>query len=117
MALQLKNFINGVFVPNDSAASIDVVSPSTGDIIATQPASSASDVDLAVTAAKSAFVSWSSLTIKQRAAIMFKFHHLVDSNSDELASLIKFENGKNITEALADVAKVFPTFPLPHSLT
>lgn len=36
---------------------------------------------------------------------MLKFHHLVKENAQELAELIVKENGKNITEALADVAK------------
>lgn len=36
---------------------------------------------------------------------MLKFHSLVKQNSQELAELIVAENGKNITEALADVAK------------
>ena len=54
---------------------------------------------------KVAHASWSELTIKQRAAIMFKFHDLVDRHSQELAQLVVQENGKNIVEALADVAK------------
>jgi len=63
------------------------------------------DVDSAVAAATEAFPSWSGLTIKSRAAIMLKFHNLVKENANQLAELIVKENGKNITEALADVAK------------
>lgn len=36
---------------------------------------------------------------------MLKFHALVRENAQELAELIVKENGKNLTEALADVAK------------
>lgn len=36
---------------------------------------------------------------------MLKFHGLVDKHSAELADIIVRENGKNIVEALADVAK------------
>jgi acyl-CoA reductase-like NAD-dependent aldehyde dehydrogenase len=36
---------------------------------------------------------------------MLKFHALVNKHANELAELIVAENGKNITEALADVAK------------
>jgi acyl-CoA reductase-like NAD-dependent aldehyde dehydrogenase len=67
--------------------------------------SSTEDVQKAVESAKEAFKSWSSMTIKARAAIMIKFHALVRDNAQELASLIVKENGKNMTEALADVAK------------
>jgi malonate-semialdehyde dehydrogenase (acetylating)/methylmalonate-semialdehyde dehydrogenase len=45
------------------------------------------------------------MTIKARAAIMLKFHGLVRDNAHELAQLIVHENGKNMNEALADVAK------------
>ena len=36
---------------------------------------------------------------------MLEFHSLLRLNANELARLIVLENGKNITEALADVAK------------
>ncbi len=74
-------------------------------MIAKVPLSNSGDLDRAVAAAKEAFGGWSGLTIKQRAAIMFKFHELVDAHSEELAAIIVKENGKNFTEALADVAK------------
>jgi malonate-semialdehyde dehydrogenase (acetylating)/methylmalonate-semialdehyde dehydrogenase len=45
------------------------------------------------------------MTMKARAALMLKFHALVRENAQELAELIVKENGKNITEAFADVAK------------
>ena len=37
--------------------------------------------------------------------MMLKLHALIRNNAQELAELIVKENGKNITEALADVAK------------
>ena len=37
---------------------------------------------------------------------MMKFHALVHDNAKELAELIVKENGKNITEALADGKKI-----------
>ena len=36
---------------------------------------------------------------------MFKFHELMDENKERLARLIMKENGKNLSEALAEVAK------------
>ena len=36
---------------------------------------------------------------------MFRFHALMDEHSQELAELVSKENGKNIAEALASVAK------------
>ena len=66
----------------------------------------------------SAFTKWSNMTVKSRASIMLKFHSLIRQNATELAKLIVLENGKNITEALADVAKGNETVEyacsLPH---
>ena len=44
-------------------------------------------------------------TLKSRAALLLKFHSLIRDHAPELAELIVSENGKNITEALADIAK------------
>lgn len=106
---KLQNFIDGAFVdpnPNPNPKEyMDVTNPADGSVITTMPVCGAVHVDEAVQVARKAFPHWSGVTIKQRAAIMFKFHALVDKNCKELAELIVLENGKNIVEALADVAK------------
>ena len=56
-------------------------------------------------AAEAAFPAWSNLTIKKRAAVMFRLHALIAQHADELADLVVLENGKNKGEALASVAK------------
>ena len=99
------NYINGTFVAPTTNSYLPVESPSTSTIIGRVALSDKSDVDAAVSAASQAFPSWSALTIKSRAAIMLKFHALIRENAQELAELIVKENGKNLTEALADVAK------------
>lgn len=102
----LPNFIDGKFVDVEKDIShLPVINPVDGSIIAQVPMCTSNYVDDAVLAGQKAFEGWRSLTIKQRAAIMFKFHHLMDSHAQELAELIVKENGKNIVEALADVAK------------
>lgn len=101
----VNNFIGGSFCPPKSNAYNDVFSPIDGSVIGRVALSSKDDVNEAVSAASVAFESWSKLTIKTRAAIMMKFHALVKEHARELAELIVKENGKNITEALADVAK------------
>jgi malonate-semialdehyde dehydrogenase (acetylating) / methylmalonate-semialdehyde dehydrogenase len=99
------NYIDGAFVPPSSGAYVSVTSPSTGQEIARVGLSEPSDVEGAVRAAAAAFPAWSALTIKARASIMLTFHALVKRHANELADLIVLENGKNKTEALADVAK------------
>ena len=101
----INNVINGKQVVPAIESYLPVLSPSTSSQIASVALSTKPDVDSAVSSAKTAFQSWSSLTIKSRAAIMLKFHSLVKDHAQELAELIVQENGKNIVEALADVAK------------
>eukprot|EP01035_Chromulina_nebulosa_P020265 gene20265-26309_t len=102
----IKNFINGEFVePQSHSSTIDLINPADETLLGRVPLCNEEIVNSAVIAAENAFNSWNSLTIKQRASIMFKFHSLIENHSHELAQLIVLENGKNITEALADVAK------------
>jgi malonate-semialdehyde dehydrogenase (acetylating) / methylmalonate-semialdehyde dehydrogenase len=105
MTILIDNFINGEFVPPILEEYMAVHDPSNGKEIARVCVSSSSDVDKAVEAAKAAYSTWSTLTMKSRAAILLKFHALVVEHAQELANLIVSENGKNLTEALADVAK------------
>lgn len=99
------NYIAGKFLPPSTKQYIPVLNPADCTEIGRVGVSSTQDVDTAVVAASAAFPAWSNMTIKARAAIMLKFHGLIRDNAQELAELIVKENGKNITEALADVAK------------
>jgi malonate-semialdehyde dehydrogenase (acetylating) / methylmalonate-semialdehyde dehydrogenase len=100
------NFINGAYKPSSSANDyLNVVSPVDGSVLGKVCVSNAADVEEAVAHAQRAFPAWSSLTVKARAAIMFRFHHLMETHAEELAALVTKENGKNKGEALASVAK------------
>ena len=76
-----------------------------GQEIAQVPCSNENDVGSAVAAGLTAFETWSMTTIKQRTSIMMKFYSLIVQHSEELSELIVAENGKNYTEAMADIAK------------
>ena len=101
----INNYIAGKHVPPSTNQYIPVLNPSTTRPVANVAVSASADVQAAVSAAHSAFSSWSRLTVKSRAATMLRFHALIRQHADELADLIVLENGKNKTEALADVAK------------
>jgi malonate-semialdehyde dehydrogenase (acetylating)/methylmalonate-semialdehyde dehydrogenase len=103
--LTINNYIDCKHIPPITNEYIPVINPSTSSQIANVAISNSTDVNAAVTAAHNAFTSWSRLTVKARAAIMLKFHALIRENANELADLIVLENGKNKTEALADIAK------------
>lgn len=70
------------------------MSPSTEEPLWDVPASTQDDVDRAVSAAQTAFSSWSKLSYDERAAYLNKFTVAVEANKDELTKLIGLELGK-----------------------
>jgi len=100
------NYLNGSLVePAKDAQMIDVICPSTNEKLCEVVQSTETDVNAAVAAASAAFESWSSQTHKTRCSVMQKLHALIEDKKDLIADLIVLENGKNQTEALADVSK------------
>lgn len=83
-----QNFIGGQWVAPINGGSDQVVNPATGESIARVPASDASDVDAAVTAAKGAFGSWSALTPRERSEIL---HRVADRVEEHIAELSRIE--------------------------
>jgi malonate-semialdehyde dehydrogenase (acetylating)/methylmalonate-semialdehyde dehydrogenase len=112
----IDNYIDGTSVPPSAKEYLDVVNPATGDTIASVAISPPEDVEACVASSKAAFLKWSALTMKSRAGIMLKFHALIRAHTEELAHLIVLENGKNYTEAVADVAKANETVEYACSL-
>ena len=101
----LKNYINGEWVDAQSTETLDVPNPATGEILAKVPISSNEDVELAVRAAKEAFVTWKNTPVPKRARILFKYHYLLTENHEKLAKLIVQENGKAYEEAYGEVQR------------
>jgi aminomuconate-semialdehyde/2-hydroxymuconate-6-semialdehyde dehydrogenase len=97
--MQIKNFINGEFVPPRSAAYFDDINPATAEVIATIPDSDDRDVDDAVRAAKAAFPAWSRTSAAERSNLLLKLAGLLEPNLDDLARLESIDNGKAISLA------------------
>ncbi|KAG1694214.1 hypothetical protein DVH05_021870 [Phytophthora capsici] len=75
--LKALNLIGGEFVPPMGGQYINVVSPSTGEVIGECALSTHEDVNTAVAKGQEAFKEWRQTTIKTRAGIMLKFHSLM----------------------------------------
>jgi malonate-semialdehyde dehydrogenase (acetylating)/methylmalonate-semialdehyde dehydrogenase len=101
----LRNFIGGRFATSSSSVTVAVYNPSTGEVIAETPLSSAADVEAAVSASTAAFAAWSRTPAPQRASVMFRYRGLLEREFEELARLITLENGKTIEEARGDVRR------------
>lgn len=101
----VRNFINGKFVEPGTKKSLDVISPVDGTKLSTVPLSGREDLDNAVNAANAAFASWSRTPIKERVQVFFRYKYLLEKNLNELAELCSRENGKTLSESVAEIEK------------
>jgi len=102
---RIKNFINGDFTAIESQRIITINSPVDGAFLTELPCSTATDLDLAVDAAKAAFISWSKTPIKERVQVFFRYKFLLERHLPELAALGSEENGKIYSESVAEIEK------------
>ncbi len=83
--MTLQNFIDGAFVDSRGAATIDVVSPVTGEVVAVSPVSVEEDVNAAFEAAERAFTrEWRDTTPSVRQRLLLKLADAVEAHADEL---------------------------------
>ncbi|RNL61103.1 succinate-semialdehyde dehydrogenase (NADP(+)) [Nocardioides marmoriginsengisoli] len=69
--------------------------PFTGEPLPPVPQSSAADVALAATRARSAQVAWAARSVAERAAIALAFGELLVAERDKLVDLVQWETGKS----------------------
>ena len=101
----VQNYINGRFVDASSKNFLDVISPLDGELLSRLPLSACADLDQAVEAAMLAFSSWSKTPIKERVQVFFRYKTLLEKNLNELAALCSEENGKTLSESVAEIEK------------
>lgn len=99
----LKMYINGKFVDNESGKWIDVVNPSTEEIIARQPEATKQEVEEALDAARKAQKDWAKTPAIQRAAYLLKIAEGVKERRQEFIEIIMREQGKTRTWAAIEV--------------
>src|SRR5574344_1302525 len=98
---ELKMFINGKFVDNKSGKWIDVLNPSTEEVISRQPEGTEEDAAAAVDAAQKAQLKWEKIAATERGQWLTKIATGIRKHSEEFADIIVREGGK--TQALAKV--------------
>src|ERR1044071_6123725 len=101
----VQNFINGNFKTADTARLLEVISPVDGTLLSTVPMCSYKELDEAVIQAKKAFNDWSKTPIKERVQVLFRYRSLLEKNLQELATLVMEENGKTLSEGIAEMEK------------
>ena len=101
---EVRNYVAGNFVKGEHDYQ-DVYNPSDGSVISRVPLSSREDVDRAVQVAQAAFPAWSSMPIKERVQVFFRYRTLLERDIEELTALVTEENGKVYGEAKAEILK------------
>jgi aminobutyraldehyde dehydrogenase len=91
---QYKNFVGGEWVESAGGETMEVLNPSTGEVIAEVPRGTADDVERAVGAAKKAWTDWSTKTPKDRSELLLKLADVIEENAEELTRLESLNVGK-----------------------
>jgi aldehyde dehydrogenase (NAD+) len=92
-------FIGGDWVAPDSTDVIEVISPSTEQVMGSVPDATTVDVDRAVAAARSALTSgpWPAMSPGERADIMTALSGVLQARSTDIAQMITEQNGSPIS--------------------
>ncbi|KAB7896946.1 succinate-semialdehyde dehydrogenase [Rouxiella sp. S1S-2] len=96
-------FINGCWVDARSQETIEVINPSTAEVIARVPAMNEQDTCDAIQAAESVRLPFAATSAAERAAMLEKWHQLILDNTEDLAMLMTAEQGKSLEEARGEV--------------
>jgi len=93
-------FIDGAFRDAISGATFETENPATGEVITSVSAGDSADIDLAVQAARRSFEDgrWSRMAPVDRRKVLLRYADLIESATDELATLDAIEAGKPITD-------------------
>jgi len=106
-------FINNDFINSVSGKTYPVYNPSTEEVITMVQEADMLDVDIAVAAARKAFMvgsEWRCLDVQRRGCLLYKLALLMKRDKEELAKLESLNNGKPLREALIDVDKGISAF-------
>ena len=90
----LSNFVDGEPADAADGRTSELVDPSTGQVFAQAPVSSAADVDAAVQAAARAFETWRDSTPSDRQKALIRIADAIESRADELVDAEVRNTGK-----------------------
>src|SRR3954469_6137939 len=105
--------IAGEWVPSESGATFDAVSPSTGEVIGSVPEGTREDVRRAIAAANSASTGWARLSAFDRAAAMERIASEIDLRRGDLARTLALDPGQPLeAEARDEVEELITYFSM-----
>ncbi|WP_282175128.1 aldehyde dehydrogenase family protein [Vibrio diabolicus] len=96
-----ENFIGGEWIEPAEGRYFTNTSPVNNTTICEVPASTQSDIDLAVASAHLARASWAATSVTERSNLLLKIADKIEANTEMLAVAETWDNGKPIRETLA----------------
>jgi betaine-aldehyde dehydrogenase len=90
----LRNFIGGQWTDMSYDKRAELVDPSTGQVFATAPVSSATEVDAAVESAAAAFDGWRDATPAERSLALLRIADAIEARADEFVKAESENTGK-----------------------
>jgi len=103
---KLENYINGKLIAPLKGKYIDNYHPATGKVYSLIPDSDASDIQLAVDAAKAAFPTWSVTPTEKRSKIMMKIASIIERDMKMFVEAESKDNGKSVhTAGMVDIPR------------
>ncbi|WP_163338392.1 NAD-dependent succinate-semialdehyde dehydrogenase [Desulfopila sp. IMCC35008] len=97
-------FAGGEWIEASDGSTFDVLNPASGDVVATCPDLSKSEVAGIIVKAEMAFQGWRMTTVNERSVVLRRWYELVMEHQEELARIMTAEQGRPIREARAEVA-------------
>ncbi|WP_280262507.1 succinic semialdehyde dehydrogenase [Nocardia wallacei] len=88
------------------APAVEVFAPATGRKIADLPQSSTADIEEAFGLARRAQRQWAQVPVRERAAVLRRFHDLVLAEQDTVLDIVQTETGKSRVHAFDEVGDV-----------
>jgi betaine-aldehyde dehydrogenase len=96
VAQELQNFIGGQWTDTSYDKRAELVDPSTGEVFATAPVSSETEVDAAVQSAAAAFDGWRDATPSERSLALIRIADAIEARADEFVKAESQNTGKPI---------------------
>src|ERR1051325_9314731 len=98
-------YLNGRFVEGAGlpGRAVDVVNPSTGEVVGRVGTTDANGVRRAIEDAQAAFASWRELPAKARGDYLLAIASELEKRRDEIAKTITLENGKPLAQSKGEV--------------
>jgi len=115
----IQNYINGQHIAPTQNQYFDNIEPATATPFSTCPDSDSEDIKLAITAAKSAFSSWSRLSIEERSQWLMRIADGIAARLEEFALAESMDNGKPLRLATqVDIPRAVSNFKFfAHAIT